>query len=79
MSGGAPVIAGVGSAAVRTAIERHQPPLALHGHIHESRGAVKIGRTLCINPGSEYNDGILRGAILTLSEKGFRRHQLLAG
>jgi len=46
MSGGAPVIAGVGSTAVRTAIERHQPPLALHGHIHESRGAVKIGRTL---------------------------------
>jgi Icc-related predicted phosphoesterase len=79
MSGGAPVIAGVGSSAVRTAIERHQPPLALHGHIHESRGAVKIGRTLSINPGSEYNDGILRGAIVTLSEKGLKRHQLLAG
>jgi uncharacterized protein len=79
MSGGAPVIAGVGSSAVRTAIERHQPPLALHGHIHESRGAVKIGRTLSINPGSEYNDGILRGAIVTLSENGLKRHQLLAG
>jgi Icc-related predicted phosphoesterase len=79
MSGGAPVIAGVGSTAVRTAIERHQPPLALHGHIHESRGAVKIGRTLSINPGSEYNDGILRGVIVTLSEKGLKHHQLLAG
>ncbi len=79
MEGGAPVIAGVGSTAVRTAIERHQPPLALHGHIHESRGAVRIGRTVCINPGSEYADGVLRGAIVTLSEKGIVRHQLLAG
>jgi Icc-related predicted phosphoesterase len=79
MSGGAPVVAGVGSRAVRTAIERHQPPLALHGHIHESRGATKIGRTLCLNPGSEYSDGILRGAIVTLGDKGLKRHQLLAG
>ena len=79
MAGGAPVVAGVGSVAVRTAIERHQPPLALHGHIHESRGVTKIGKTLCLNPGSEYSDGILRGAIVTLSDKGFKRHQLLAG
>ena len=79
IAGGAPVVAGVGSTAVRTAIERHQPPLALHGHIHESRGATKIGNTLCLNPGSEYSDGILRGAIVTLSDKGFKRHQLLAG
>jgi Icc-related predicted phosphoesterase len=79
MSGGAPVQAGVGSTAVRTAIERHQPPLALHGHIHESRGAARIGRTLCLNPGSEYNDGVLRGAIVTLSEEGVTRHQLLSG
>jgi Icc-related predicted phosphoesterase len=79
MQGGAPVIAGVGSTAVRSAIERHQPPLALHGHIHESRGAVRIGRTLCINPGSEYGDGVLRGVIVTLGEKGVTRHQLLSG
>ena len=79
MAGGAPVVAGVGSVAVRTAIELHQPPLALHGHIHESRGATRIGKTLCLNPGSEYSDGILRGAIVTLSDKGFKRHQLLAG
>jgi Icc-related predicted phosphoesterase len=77
--GGAPVLAGVGSSAVRAAIQRHQPPLALHGHIHESRGTVKIGRTLCINPGSEYGDGILRGAIVTLTERGISRHQLLSG
>jgi uncharacterized protein len=79
MVGGAPVVAGVGSTAVRTVIERHQPPLSLHGHIHESRGATKIGKTICLNPGSEYSDGILRGAIVTLSDKGFQRHQLLAG
>jgi len=60
-------------------IERHQPPLALHGHIHESRGTVRIGRTLCINPGSEYSDGILRGAVVTLSERGIVRQQLLSG
>ena len=79
IAGGAPVMAGVGSTAVRATIERHQPPLGLHGHIHESRGATKIGKTLCLNPGSEYSDGILRGAIVTLSDKGFKRHQLLAG
>ncbi|HEV8697457.1 MAG TPA: hypothetical protein VGQ89_07185 [Candidatus Limnocylindrales bacterium] len=79
VEGGAPVITGVGSTAVRQAIERYQPPLALHGHIHESRGTAKIGRTLCVNPGSEYGDGILRGAIVTLSEQGVARHQLLAG
>ncbi len=77
--GGAPVLAGVGSTAVRNVIERHQPPLALHGHIHESRGTVRIGRTLCINPGSEYSDGILRGAVVTLSERGIVRQQLLSG
>jgi uncharacterized protein len=79
VEGGAPVITGVGSTAVRQAIERHQPSLALHGHIHESRGTARIGRTLCINPGSEYGDGVLRGAIVTLSERGVTRHQLLAG
>ena len=52
----------------------------LHGHIHESRGAVKIGRTLCINPGSEYADGILQGALIELSpRKGIKSYQLPAG
>src|SRR5439155_659131 len=48
----------VGSTAVREAIERHQPLLSLHGHIHESKGAVKIGKTLSINPGSAYEEGM---------------------
>jgi Icc-related predicted phosphoesterase len=51
----------VGSTAVRELITRHQPLLGLHGHIHESKGAQKLGRTLCVNPGSEYADGTLLG------------------
>ena len=47
--------------------------------VGRTRGAVRIGRTLSINPGSEYDDGILRGVIVTLSEKGLKHHQLLAG
>jgi uncharacterized protein len=55
-----------GSTAVRTSIEKHAPLLGLHGHIHESKGFVKLGRTLCLNPGSEYADGMLRGALVNL-------------
>jgi Icc-related predicted phosphoesterase len=80
MKGGMPVIAGVGSTAVRAALEKYQPMLSLHGHIHESRGEARIGRTLAINPGSEYSEGVLRGAIITLSgKKGVRGYQLVAG
>jgi len=57
-----------GSTAVRSSIEKHSPVLGLHGHIHESKGFVKLGKTLCINPGSEYSDGILRGAIVDLKD-----------
>ena len=55
-----------GSSAVRASIEKRSPLLGLHGHIHESKGFVKLGRTLCLNPGSEYSDGILRGALVNL-------------
>jgi uncharacterized protein len=80
MKGGAPYITGVGSTAVRGAIARYQPMLSLHGHIHESRGEARIGRTLALNPGSEYSEGVLRGVIITLSEKkGVRGYQLVAG
>lgn len=64
----------VGSKAVRKAIEKYQPLLGLHGHIHESRSAQKIGRTLCINPGSEYGEGVLRGVVLEFSKKGLEDH-----
>jgi Icc-related predicted phosphoesterase len=69
----------VGSRAVREAIERHQPMLALHGHIHESRGVVKIGRTVCVNPGSEYGEGILRAAIIDIDDGAVQNVQLVAG
>jgi Icc-related predicted phosphoesterase len=58
----------VGSTAVRKAIEKYQPILSLHGHIHESRMHTRIGRTLCINPGSSYEAGILLGALVNLEK-----------
>jgi Icc-related predicted phosphoesterase len=68
MLGGAAMKA-VGSTAVRDAINRHQPMLSVHGHIHESRGIKRLGRTLAINPGSVYGDGVLQGAVLELNAK----------
>lgn len=56
---GAVLRVAAGSAAVRTAIEEHQPLLGLHGHIHESPGTARIGRTLCVNLGTEYEKGAL--------------------
>lgn len=58
----------VGSKAVRKAIENYQPLLGLHGHIHESSGAERIGRTIIVNPGSEYSEGILRAYIIEIHE-----------
>jgi len=69
----------VGSKSVKAAIEKCQPLLGIHGHIHESRGFVKIGRTLCINPGSEYGEGILRGALINLDEKKVKSYLLTQG
>jgi Icc-related predicted phosphoesterase len=68
MHGGA-VMKAVGSTAVRDAINKHQPMLSVHGHIHESRGIKRMGRTLAINPGSVYGDGVLQGAVLELNPK----------
>jgi Icc-related predicted phosphoesterase len=68
MHGGA-VMKAVGSVAVRDAINKHQPLLSVHGHIHESRGIKKMGRTLAINPGSVYGDGVLQGAVIELDAK----------
>jgi uncharacterized protein len=69
----------VGSKACRAAIERHQPILGLHGHLHESRGTYKLGRTVCINPGSEYTEGVLRGALIELDKGKLKNHQFSAG
>lgn len=69
----------VGSTAVRQSIEKYKPMLSLHGHIHESRGLVKIGRTICLNPGSEYTEGTLRAYMVTLDEKGVKGYQPISG
>jgi Icc-related predicted phosphoesterase len=77
-AGRAPVPAG--STAVREAIERHQPALSLHGHIHEGRGNTRIGRTLCINPGSSYEQGELLGAVVDIDGgKKVKRFVLTSG
>jgi len=66
---GGAVMKPVGSTAVRDAINSYQPMLSVHGHIHESRGVKRMGRTLAINPGSVYGDGVLQGAVLELNAK----------
>jgi Icc-related predicted phosphoesterase len=78
-SAGAQVTAPVGSVAVREAIEEVQPLLSLHGHIHESGGSVKIGRTTAINVGSEYGEGVLRGVLLTIGDGKLLRYQAVSG
>jgi Icc-related predicted phosphoesterase len=69
----------VGSKAVAEFIERRQPLLSLHGHIHESPGAVTIGRTKAINPGSEYAEGVLRGVLVTVEPDRVVGHQFVTG
>jgi Icc-related predicted phosphoesterase len=70
----------VGSTAVREAIDKHQPMLSLHGHIHEGKGITRIGRTLAINTGSAYEEGILMSAVVELDQKkGIKSYQLISG
>ena len=60
-SAGGVEMVSVGSTAVRSVIERYGPMLGLHGHVHDSPGVQEVGRSLCINPGSAYNEGVVRG------------------
>jgi uncharacterized protein len=76
---GAPHDIPVGSTAVRELIERYQPMLSLHGHIHESRGEARLGRTLAINSGSEYNSGQIHGVVVKLGPDAVRSHQFVVG
>ena len=69
----------VGSTAVRDALLRIQPLLGLHGHIHESGGIRRLGRTIAINPGSDYGTGVLNGALITLERDKVAAHQLVRG
>lgn len=79
MVGGQPHMISVGSKAVREMIEKYQPIVGLHGHIHECRGAIKIGRTLCVNPGSEYSEGILRGVLIHIADGKLLSYQFVTG
>ena len=69
----------VGSHAVLKIIEKYQPLLGLHGHIHEGKGTRKYRRTLCINPGSMYEQGILHGAIIELKPDKVGNYVLTTG
>ncbi|HEX3359870.1 MAG TPA: hypothetical protein VHS74_02660 [Solirubrobacterales bacterium] len=76
---GQPNLIPVGSKAVRELIEERRPILGLHGHIHECRNAVKVGTTVCINPGSNYADGVLDGALVEVDDGGLGDYQLVSG
>jgi Icc-related predicted phosphoesterase len=69
----------VGSHAVRDVIKQYQPLLGLHGHIHEGKGAIRIGKTLCINPGSMYEQGRLLGAVVNLDRNKVKSYILTTG
>jgi Icc-related predicted phosphoesterase len=71
--------AAVGSTAVREFELGHQPLLGLHGHIHEASGIRRLGRTVVINPGSDYSTGALNGALITLDKDKVSAHQLVRG
>ena len=71
----------VGSTSIKAAIERVQPVLSLHGHIHEAKGATRMGGSLVLNPGSSYEEGVLQGALITLDAKKrkVKSYQLVNG
>jgi len=69
----------VGSRAGRAMIEEHRPLLVLCGHIHEAKGSVRLGRTLCINPGSMYEQGRLLGAVINLAPNKIQSYVLITG
>lgn len=78
-TGGHMVMIPAGSVATRKTIEKYQPLMGIHGHIHESKGVVKIGRTMCFNPGSEYGSGILKGLICDLEDGKVKSYLLTSG
>jgi Icc-related predicted phosphoesterase len=69
----------VGSTAVRRLIEERQPLLGVHGHVHEAAGEYRIGATVCVNPGSEANNGILRGYLVDVADGKVELVQRLEG
>ncbi len=68
-----------GSHAVREIVDQYQPLLGLFGHIHEGKGATRLGRTLCINPGSMYEQGRLLGTFVNLARNKVKNYILTTG
>lgn len=65
----------VGSLAVREFIEKTQPALSLHGHIHESPAMTgsyrdEIGSTICVNPGQDPYKGIVHYVVFDTDNPG---------
>jgi Icc-related predicted phosphoesterase len=77
--GGRFLTTGGGSVAVREAVSRYQPAVALHGHIHESMGRFRLGKTQCLNPGSEYVQGTLNGWIVAIRGGNLTGYQHTSG
>jgi len=69
----------VGSPSVRALVESVQPVVSLHGHIHESMGVDRIGKTPVYNPGSVYFSGSLQGLILNLDGDRVVDHLFVTG
>lgn len=76
---GQPVMIPVGSKAVMKIVKEYQPKLGLFGHIHEASGFVKIGRTLCLNPGSEYDRNVFRGYLIDISKEKIEKYWRVEG
>jgi Icc-related predicted phosphoesterase len=76
---GQPIEGPVGSHAVFSLLDKYQPLVSLHGHIHESRCFYKLGKTMCFNPGSEYTEGTLRGVIVNLKGDNMESYQFTSG
>jgi uncharacterized protein len=76
MSGGNVVEVPCGSTAVRRVIEQFQPVLGIHGHVHESPGHTRVGKTLCVNAGSEASVGILRACLVDIDADGVRAQRV---
>jgi uncharacterized protein len=77
--GGGPMMKPVGSTSILNLIKERQPLLGLHGHVHESHGYVRIGRTLCLNPGSEYAEEILRGYLIDIEGEKVKQYVPVEG
>lgn len=76
---GQPIEGPIGSHAVFKILDKYQPLLSLHGHVHESRCFYKLGKTMCFNPGSEYTEGTLRGVIINLRDEKMESYQFTSG